>query len=160
MPIFSFALITLGLCAGYGVLLFVVPVLLGNPIPPVRSVRTNSLWIIPASAIVVGVLVALIPDPFWQNRALHTLGGGVLASIACFAAFKDSAVRASSFQFFVLTVLIVTALGVANELLEFVVQNYAGFVMADSINDTWLDLLSNTVGTVGASSVLVFLRNT
>ncbi|PIR87823.1 MAG: hypothetical protein COU10_02450 [Candidatus Harrisonbacteria bacterium CG10_big_fil_rev_8_21_14_0_10_45_28] len=87
------------------------------------------------------------------NRLLHAVGGGVLASLACFLAVKDSRVKITKPQFFILTVLIVTALGVANELAEFFLQQTTGEIFASTITDTWLDLLSNTLGTLVATLV-------
>lgn len=89
------------------------------------------------------------------NRLLHAVGGGMLASLACFLAVKDSRVKITKAQFFILTVLIVTALGVANELAEFFLQETTGEIFAPTITDTWLDLLSNTLGTLVATLALV-----
>jgi len=93
------------------------------------------------------------------NRLLHAVGGGVLASLACFLAAKDSRVKITKPQFFILTILIVTALGVANELAEFFLQLTTGEVFAPTIVDTWLDLLSNTLGVLAATMALTLLLN-
>lgn len=98
------------------------------------------------ASIAATALSLSIPDPFLANRALHGLAGGFMAFFACFLAVRDSRLSLTRFQFFVIAALIVTALGVANELVEFVGQAYFGFVFAETITDTWLDLLSNSIG--------------
>jgi hypothetical protein len=118
----------------------------------------------------VGVIVALsffgyfvafaIQDQELSNRFLHAFGGGFLGFLTCFLAAKDSSVVINKFQFFIFSVLIVIALGVANEILEFLLQNYVGIVFATSVNDTWLDLISNTIGIFIASAIFIpLVRN-
>ena len=117
---------------------------------PWRNVSFRSIAVLLFTCVAVAILLHFISDTFWNNRFQHALGGGFIAYLVCFLAATDSKVRMSRFQFAILGVLIVTSLGVANEILEFFLQNYLGLLMAASINDTWLDLISNTVGaTVG-----------
>ena len=53
------------------------------------------------------------------------------------------------------------SLGVANEIMEFILQNYAGFTFSTSINDTWYDLTSNVVGSIiSALCFLPFIQQT
>lgn len=49
--------------------------------------------------------------------------------------------------------LIGTALGVANELFEFLLQSTTHLVFSPTVTDTWLDLLSNTIGIGVAVSI-------
>ena len=88
----------------------------------------------------------IMPDEQLGNRVLHAMAGGFTAFFLCYRAACDSKVAITKFQFFVFSALMVTTLGVGNEIAEFVGQNYAGIIFAPSINDTWLDLISNTVG--------------
>ncbi len=78
-----------------------------------------------------------------------------MAFMVCFLVVKDSKLPVTKFQFLIFSALIATALGVANELLEFFLQHYFGFISAASVTDTWLDLLSNTVGILLASICFV-----
>lgn len=80
------------------------------------------------------------------NRVLHFLGGGVLASFLCFLVVIDGKIKISPFQFFVFSFLVVLSLGVFNEILEFFLERYFHAVFAINPRDTWLDLLSNTLG--------------
>ncbi len=48
----------------------------------------------------------------------------------------------------------VMTLGVGNEIIEFLLHNYTGLQFSTAINDTWLDLVSNTVGAVLAGILL------
>ena len=89
------------------------------------------------------------------NRLLHALGGGALGTLTCYLATKDSKVNITTFQFFIFSFLLVTALGVGNELLEFFLQETTGEIFSNSNIDAWLDLASNTVGALLASAVFV-----
>ena len=77
-----------------------------------------------------------------------------MAIVVCFLAIKDSGVRVRKFQFLIISILVATALGVMNEILEFFLQNYFGFISSATVNDTWLDLISNTVGILIATTIL------
>lgn len=94
-------------------------------------------------------------NEFWPNRFEHAFGGGVIMMLAAYLAQKDSRTRMTRFQFFALSALLVTALGVANEILELYVYFAFGYNFANSVLDTGFDLLSNTVGILLASLVLV-----
>ncbi len=61
-----------------------------------------------------------------------------------FLAAKDSNIVIDRFRFFTLSVLIVTGLGVANEMLEFFLQSQTGLIFTTSINDTRVDLTSTS----------------
>ncbi|MDB5266221.1 MAG: hypothetical protein JWN89_36 [Parcubacteria group bacterium] len=112
--------------------------------------------------LILNFFSALIVESFdgaLANRIQHGLCGGFLALVVCFLAIRDSKVVINKFQFFVFTALVVTALGVGNEILEFVLQHYLGFVMSTTIEDTWLDLISNSIGIILAASITVpFLK--
>ncbi len=140
--------ITFGLCVAYFVLLFLFPYFFENRIAKVTK-KSFSFVALIAFLSLTGYLAGFrIPDLEFANRLQHAFGGGFLAFLICFLAIKDAGVKISKFKFFIFSALIVTALGVVNESMEYVLQNYFGFTLmfADSINDTWLDLVSNTVG--------------
>lgn len=88
----------------------------------------------------------LIPHVTLANRLLHAVGGGLMAFYICYLVAKDNKLPITKFQFFVISFLTVTSLGVANELLEGILQNRTSLEFAPTINDTWLDLASNTIG--------------
>jgi len=152
------AFITVALCIGYFILLRLFPYFFGQNVPPQRRSPWFPLaYIVTFSALVYAVNFSL-PDPELANRILHVFGGGFLGFSVCFLAARDSGVRISKFQFFLFSTLIVLALGTANELLEFFLQEYAGLISATSVTDTWLDLSSNVVGAILASMCLVPLH--
>jgi hypothetical protein len=93
--------------------------------------------------------------PEFSNRVLHAYGGGFMAFLVCFLVVRDSKLSLTKFQFFIFSFLIVAALGVANEILEFFLQNYAGMIFSSHINDTWYDLMSNTIGSLIATVCFV-----
>jgi glycopeptide antibiotics resistance protein len=89
-------------------------------------------------------------------------GGGFLSLLICFLATRNSKTSLSKFQFFIISSLIVSTMGVANEIIEFLLQNYTNldFTFAQTINDTWLDLISNTIGALlGAILLTPFVRS-
>ncbi len=96
----------------------------------------------------------IMPDKELGNRILHMVGGGVLVAVICFLAVRDSRSPIDRFQFFVFSFLLASTLGVANEIAEAILQNITGLPFANSINDTWFDLISNTVGALVAGTVL------
>lgn len=75
--------------------------------------------------------------------------------IICFLVVRDSGLKIGRFQFFVFSAMIVTALGVGNEILEYYAQTYFGIIAAATVDDTWLDLISNTVGICAAALLLI-----
>ena len=94
------------------------------------------------------------------NRLLHAVGGGFVGSLLCFLVVKDGRLAINKWQFLIITALIVTALGVANELYEFVLQMYFHHISSATVIDTWQDLTSNTVGIIISLIVLMpFINN-
>lgn len=147
--------ITLALCVGYFILLKLFPLFFTQKnISQRRSPWFPLAYIVIFSALVYAANFS-IPDPELANRILHIFGGGFLAFSVCFFAARDSGVSISKFQFFLFSALIVLALGIANELLEFFLQEYAGIISSTSVTDTWFDLASNTIGIILASMCFV-----
>lgn len=139
-PVYAFAYVFFLQCYG----LFFKGTLIS-----LRNVSFRSIAFIVAACFGVFAILMLTPDLILRNRLQHGLGGGFIAFLVCFFAAQDSKVRMTRFQFIALSILIVTSLGAANEILEFYLQNYLGLTMATTLNDTWLDLISNTIG-IGA----------
>jgi hypothetical protein len=153
-------LLSPGMVATYFVLLFFYPLFFQQPLRQVgvRSLRSVALILVVFAA--AWIVSSSLPDLSWGNRILHIFGGGFLAFLICFLGVRDSKVRIHRFQFIIISILIVETLGVGNELLEFVLQDVFHFTLATSINDTWLDLASNTVGALlGAAIFMPFMKN-
>ncbi len=115
-----------------------------NPVFPKHS--PYSVFAIGITSLLIILGTYLIPDIAIANRLLHALGGGFMAFFICFLVTKDINLPITKFQFLFISFLTVTSLGVANELAEGFLQNYTSMVFAPTINDTWLDLASNTIG--------------
>ncbi len=147
--------ITVGLCVAYFILLFLFWFFFENKKAEIPKNSFRSIILIILLSLAGYVVVLNIPDLELGNRFLHAFGGGFLAFMVCFLVVKDSTLPITKFQFFVFSALIVTALGVSNELLEFFLQHYFGLISSASTTDTWLDLLSNTVGSIIASTCFV-----
>ncbi len=124
---------------------------------PKFSLRTSlrSVALIFFVALLVFIAMSLVENRQIANRIEHAFGGGFLAFLVCYLVARDVGRPITRFQFFVLSFLVVTALGVANEILEFFAQNYWGFYVAKTVNDTWLDLISNTVGAFIGAAIFV-----
>lgn len=149
------ALVALGLCVTYAVLFFFFPLFFREPL---RRLSLRSLSSIAVATLFYAIIVKLsydISDVEIGNRILHAFGGGFVAFFVCFRAAADSRVSSSRFQFFTLSFLIVSALGIVNEIAEYTLQNFAGFFFATTANDTWLDLISNSVGALIAALCFV-----
>lgn len=129
---------------------------------PSFSVRASCISIFSIFAVAFGVFVAmtLVEDRQLANRIEHAFGGGFLAFLVCYLVARDMGRPITRFQFLVLAFLTVTALGVANEIFEFFGQNYFGWIVAKHLNDTWYDLISNTVGALIAAALFVPLIKT
>ena len=86
-------------------------------------------------------------DPFfgWGNRLVHALNGGFITFFLCFLVAKDGDFKINRFQFFIFSFLLVTAFGVFYEIFEFVAQHFFHIEMVIGIEDTWLDLISNSL---------------
>jgi hypothetical protein len=149
------AFVALGLCFFYFVLSYGLAIFFSWDWPRFTWRTMYSLAIILVTATAVIVAVESAPSLELANRIQHAFGGGFLAFLTCFLVAKDMGRPITRFQFFVLSFLIVTALGVANEIFEFVMQDFFGFYFAKHLNDTWLDLVSNTVGALTAALILV-----
>ncbi len=139
----------------YFVLLFLFPYFFKQSLPKVTSRSVQSLAYIVLVTSFFFILSAVVPNEELGNRILHSMGGGFTAMLMCFYAARDSKVVITRVQFFVFSFLLVTALGVGNEIAEFFGQYYTSLVFAPTINDTWLDLISNTVGILLGAAVFV-----
>ncbi|MEK7621737.1 MAG: hypothetical protein AAB415_01020 [Patescibacteria group bacterium] len=115
-----------------------------------RHRAVQSIALIIAVSIGSLLLSSSVVDPEWSNRLQHALGGGFVSAVVCFLAFRDSGLLAKvgRTRFAVSSFFLVIALGVFNEVAEFILQNYFDLRFASTINDTWLDLISNIVGLI------------
>jgi hypothetical protein len=147
--------ITLGLGLSYLCLKFVFSWFFLQTDKVSNQRKIFSFGLICFFSLLVYFLVSQIPSVELANRLLHGLGGGFLAFFVCYLVVRDNHFIINKIQFFILSALLVTALGVANEIIEFIMQNYWQFTMAPSINDTWLDLISNSVGLLMAGAIFV-----
>lgn len=118
-----------------------------RPVFAVREALRSIGMIAVVAATAIGASM-IIPDLELGNRILHALGGGFLVVFICARAARDMHLHIRPLQFVIFATLVATALGVGNELAEFALQ-YSGLrVFARSVDDTWLDLASNTVGII------------
>ncbi len=151
---------TFSLCLTYFVLFYFSPLFFNTSAVKISAKSLRSIAVIVLLST-LGYLIAFnIPDLELSNRFLHAFGGGFMAFLVCFLAIKDSKLPINKFQFFVFSILIVVTLGVANEVLEFFLQNYFDVKASSNINDTWLDLISNIVGAALAGICFTQLINT
>ena len=151
--------VTFGLCIVYFFLEHIFNLFFERHFAHLGKRSIVSVLLIVIISFVGYFLTSLIPNPETSNRVLHMFGGGFLAMMVCFLVVKDSRIPITKFQFFVFSFFVVTALGVANEIMEFLLHYYFGWVFATSATDTSLDLISNTVGIiVGSIAFTPFIK--
>lgn len=123
-----------------------------------QTLQKKSFILIALSSVTIFSIVFLIKDPELANRFQHAIAGGFLTMLISYLAFKDSQVEINKLQIILLSALVVTFLGVLNEILEFIIQINTNLVFADNLNDTWLDLTSNFFG-IMLGSIFALLDN-
>lgn len=154
-----FFLIASGFCVVYAFLYLLFPLFFTGSRAPANKRSLLSIACIIFIWIGVWHISGQIPDLDWSNRFLHVFGGGFLSSLICFLVVLDSKLSITKFRFFVFSFLIVLSLGVANEILEYFLQEFTSLSFANTANDTWMDLISNTVGALIALVCLApFIR--
>lgn len=149
--------ITLAMCVIYFILLALFPFFFTQKATPLQKKSLLPVAYIIAFSVLAYAASFSIADLELGNRVLHAFGGGFLGFLVCFLAARNSKIHINRFQFFMFSALVVLSLGIANELLEFLLQEYSGFLFAasTSIYDTWLDLASNVAGVIIAGVCLV-----
>ncbi len=154
--IFYLSAITFGLCVSYLILFFLFPYFFYGTKGNKLSLKSlASILVICAISFLSCYIALSIDDRDFGNRILHIFGGGLTAFFVCFLAAKDSGVQLRKFQFFLFSFLMVIALGIVNEIAEFLLQYYFDIISAETPIDTWLDLNSNVIGALIASVCLV-----
>ncbi len=153
-------LITLGLICVYFALYFILPRLF-RVLPPHGHVSREtfvrkslpSLLIITSLSFIGYIVAFSISNEEIGNRVLHGFGGGFMALLTCFLSVRDMKLKIDTFQFSLVSFMIVMCLGIGNEILELILHNTTSLVFTRSINDTWLDLVSNLIGCLIALSL-------
>ncbi len=149
------ALLIIGMCIAYGVLYVLFPFFFKNTLIPFHPKSFLSLLTIICLSILLFAISFLLLDGEWGNRFLHAFGGGFLSMFICFRVVKDTALALPRFQFFIFSALVVTAMGVGNEIIEYFLQDVTLLEFLPNPNDTWLDLMSNLIGTLIGSALFV-----
>ena len=139
----------------YLVLYFLVPSFFGFTIKQFNKNYVRSLMLIITTSIIGFAIAFSVTDSELSNRILHGFGGGFVSFFACFLVVKDTSLNLSRLQFFILSFMMVATLGVANEIIECVLQYYGNLSFAATIYDTWYDLISNTIGSLIAAVIFV-----
>lgn len=148
------------MCVSYFADAIFIAWLFEQPKPRFNRRAIGSVAIIATCIIIAYVLADIIPDVELGNRFQHALGGGLTAFLACFLACRDTDIDIGRIRFAVVALLIVTAMGVGNELLEFLLQTHSHYIFADNALDTWRDLASNAVGATIAAILLTPWQHT
>lgn len=157
MTILFFIFMVFALWATYGMVWFGLPYFWGQKRAPASARNVYSLMVVLCVFTISFLVSVFVSDPAIGNRILHAFGGGFTAFVVYALAARDSQVVHTRFQFFVLGFLLVTTLGVCNELAEFAGEYITTLSFVPDVYDTWYDLLSNTVGIVIA--MFLYARN-
>jgi hypothetical protein len=127
-------------------------------LPTIRK-AISSVVLIFILSILIDHLTLAVSDIQLSNRLLHAFGGGSLAFFVCFLVVRDAKFVIPKFQFFVFSFLVVMTLGIGNETIEYLMQTHSHYTFSSTPYDTWLDLISNSVGALIAGIILTpFIR--
>jgi hypothetical protein len=152
------AMITFGMVVVYSVLYVFFQKIFTQKYKPFSSKSLFSIVTLTILSIATYYIsFNLFSDPVIGNRFLHAFGGGFMLFLVINAALQDAKIRLGRLVLFVVGFMIVTLLGLFNEVLEAFLQQHIDFVFSPSLTDTLLDLVSNTVGFLLA--YLVSLRS-
>ena len=102
-------LISVSLCIFYFVLFFVSPELFNQERGKIGLSSLFSVTLILLLSFLGYFIAFNISDTELSNRFLHGFGGGFMAFLVCFLIVRDTRLKINKFQFFVLSILIVTA---------------------------------------------------
>ncbi len=118
------------------------------------GIRTSrSVWIVAACAAyaISWYLPSFLIGGENTAFSTHFVGGGLFCALLWMAIVYDGRWQLAWFQHLALLYFLVSGLGVANELFELLLSQT---VMPDfSMNDTWWDLLANSLGALVGWSV-------
>lgn len=155
-------LVVFGLVGLYVFLFFALPSFFSQNVLSWKQLSSGSMLLVGILSLTITVLTACFPSEWWGNRFEHAVGGGVVCSLVFLLAIRDSKTMLSQYRYIVMSVLVVTFFGVCNELVELVGQAMypSTLIFSATVYDTWLDLLSNMVGTASAAIFVFFLEET
>lgn len=139
-------ILTIGLCLSYIVLWFVFTLFFTGSVPIMKPRSVYSLLMIAALSVASYTISFSLLDGELGNRVLHALGGGFASYAVCFFVVRDAGIVIGKVRFAFFSALIATAMGVGNEILEYVLQAHFHLLFSSVLADTWLDLISNTAG--------------
>jgi hypothetical protein len=142
----------------YFFLFYTIPVFFVQPRPKLPRTAWRTILFLIISVVLIFLFMEYIPNKELGNRIQHAVGGGMLAFYLYYRVVRDTHIKITPMQFFVLGFLTVTALGVANELFEFLLQSLRLHISAVTYDDTWLDLTSNTIGATLAGTWLTWWK--
>ena len=152
--------IVVGMSLSYFVIAAFAAWLFDKPSPQFSRTAYLSVGVISLCIVISYIVAALITDVEIGNRFQHAFGGGFAGFLSCFLSCKDTHLDVGRYRFLAIALLIVTAMGVGNEILEFFVQSSTHLIFSNNTLDTWRDLTSNSVGALAAAALLTpFWRN-
>lgn len=112
--------------------------------------EAKPLWLMAAFVFIFGLIGGHYFDfnGVWPDAWLHFIGGGGVSAVILNYGLKRLKLKLSFFQSLVAVYLLASSLGVANEILELVLDQWSGKNFSSTRLDTWHDLLANTLGAV------------
>jgi len=146
---------TFGLCVAYYVIFKIFTVFFSAEKARISIASIRSVVIILVISVLGYIITFKITDLELGNRVLHIVVGGFLVTLICFLVVKDGGFQINKLQFFIFSLFVVTAFGVFNEHIEYFLQTYVRVLFYSNPRDTWLDLLSNSIGIISANIILL-----
>jgi hypothetical protein len=135
-------------------ILFVVPQLVLKAVTKEVFWNRNIIYLV--FACILPLLWVFLPREVLETRTVnflqHAIGGGVAVGFVSIYFLANLGDKFPSLKKFFVQIIFVYALvcmmGVANELLEFLLDYFSVGIFSSDRYDTWYDLLANTTGAV------------
>lgn len=145
-------------------ILFVVPQVFVKFV--IKETRFDSSIIYLVFAFILPLVWVFVPKEIIHLRNInfiqHAVGGGVAVSFISIYLIKNLKEKFPLLNNFLVQLILVYALvsmlGVANELLEFLLDYLKVGIFSADRYDTWFDLLANTIGAIGLFTIYSALR--
>ncbi len=147
-----------------GVTLFVLPQLLVKVFTKEVKIDSKTIYLIAAGLLpmfwifVPRVYVSLREVNFLQ----HAIGGGVAVGLVGFYLIESLKNTFPVLQKFpaqiIFTYLLVSGFGVANEILEFLLDYLGVGIFSADRYDTWFDLVANSTGAISVFLLIILFK--
>lgn len=147
------------LLVAYGVLyvgaLSLAHIILAKALSKRPTLHTDVFLIVAIISLIVAAYVGTRNESIAANFFQHAVGGGFVTGLLTLFTLRNFKLRLPLLAVACLVIASVSVFGIANELLEFLLQSTTSLRFANDIADTWRDLAANTSGALLACALAV-----